>query len=316
MKTIFYLSVLAVLIITGCKQKDENMNENAGSVSLTDRSLVNVSRIAGIGKVEPEGGITELAAITGGIVKEIYGTEGKAVKKGEPLLLLDNELEFFRAEQIRKQYQGLRIQKVTGELAVREAEERLNNRSRLLASVKALSEKGAETARNLNDLETEVKTLTIQLERSRNELALLQVRLEELGNQLKIAETELSRKTLRAPFDGILLEMIIRQGSALSEYETFAVAAPEGRTIVTTEVDELFADRLTAGLKAEIRFIGSDTPVATGTVFFVSPYLKNKSLFSKNPAEQEDRLVREVKILLEGNTKLIYNSKVESIIIL
>lgn len=314
MRTFFYLSLLAVITIAGCRQKDENMNENAGSVTLTDRSLVNVSRIAGIGKVEPEGGITELAAITGGVVKEIYGTEGKAVKKGEPLLLLDNELEFFRAEQIRKQYQGQRIQKETGELAVREAEERLNNRSRLLASVKALSDKGAETARNLNDLETEVKTLTIQLERSRNELALLQVRLEELGNQLKIAETELARKTLRSPFDGILLEMIIRQGSALSEYETFAIAAPEGRTIVTTEIDELFADRLTAGLEAEIRFIGSDTPVASGTVFFVSPYLKNKSLFSKNPAEQEDRLVREVKILLEGNTKLIFNSKVESII--
>ena len=89
-----------------------------------------------------------------------------------------------------------------------------------------------------------------------------------------------------------------------------------GPMTVRTEVDELFAGRLSKGLDADIRFIGSDSVVARGKVIFLSPYLKKKSLFSQKANEQEDRLVREVRIKLEGENRLILNSKVESVIIL
>jgi len=77
---------------------------------------------------------------------------------------------------------------------------------------------------------------------------------------------------------------------------------------------ELFAGRLSQGLDADIRFVGSDSVVARGKVIFLSPYLKKKSLFSQKANEQEDRLVREVRIKLEGDNGLILNSKVESVI--
>lgn len=313
MKSLLYL-LLAAILVSGCGESGEVKDGIPQGDSVINRSAVNVTRIAGIGKVEPENGIIYLAAISGGIVREVFLKDGEAIRKDEQLLRLDNELEIIRTEQARKQLQAQKIEKQLVELAVNEAVERLNNRSRLLASVKALVEKGAETTQNLDDLDTEVKTLAIALERSRNELSLAQVRLEEYSAQLKLAGTELERKTIRSPFDGLLLEMLVKEGTALSQYEDFAVVAPEGRTIVTAEVDELFADRLTTELKAEIRFIGNENPVATGKVIFVSPYLKNKSLFSRKPAEQEDRLVREVKILLDNNGKLIYNSKVECFI--
>ncbi|HSL87171.1 MAG TPA: efflux RND transporter periplasmic adaptor subunit [Bacteroidales bacterium] len=313
MKSRLYL-LLAAIIISGCGESGEVKDGMPQGDAVINRSAVNVTHIAGIGKVEPENGIIYLAAITGGIVKEIYRKDGEAIRKDEPLLRLDDELEIIRAEQAGKQVQAQKIQKGVAELAVSEAEERLNNRSRLLASAKALVEKGAETTQNLDDLDTEVKTLTIALERSRSELSLSLLRVEELSAQLKLAGTELARKTIRSPFDGLLLEMLVKEGASLNQYDDFAVFAPEGRTIITAEVDELFADRLTEGLSAEIRFIGNENAIATGSVIFVSPYLKNKSLFSKKPAEQEDRLVREVKILIDNNPGLIYNSKVECII--
>ena len=83
---------------------------------------------------------------------------------------------------------------------------------------------------------------------------------------------------------------------------------------VRTEVDELFAGRLRQGLDADIRFVGSDSVAARGKVIFLSPYLKKKSLFSQKANDQEDRLVREVRIKLEGENGLILNSKVESVI--
>ncbi len=85
---------------------------------------------------------------------------------------------------------------------------------------------------------------------------------------------------------------------------------------VRTEVDELFAGRLSIGLDADIRYVGSDSVVAKGKVIFLSPYLKKKSLFSQKANEQEDRLVREVRIKIEGESGLILNSKVESVIVL
>ena len=49
-------------------------------------------------------------------------------------------------------------------------------------------------------------------------------------------------------------------------------------------------------------------------IVILSPYLKKKSLFSVKASDQEDRMVREVKIALEGDTDLIINEKVECII--
>jgi hypothetical protein len=108
--------------------------------------------------------------------------------------------------------------------------------------------------------------------------------------------------------------MHIKKGSAVSQFEKYAEVAPSGPITVRTEVDELFASRLSQGLEADIRFIGSDSVVARGKVIFLSPYLKKKSLFSQKANDQEDRLVREVRIKLEEDKGLILNSKVESVI--
>jgi hypothetical protein len=111
-----------------------------------------------------------------------------------------------------------------------------------------------------------------------------------------------------------MLDLHIEKGSAVNQFEKYAEVAPSGPITVRTEVDELFAGRLSMGLDADIRFIGSDSVVAKGKVIFLSPYLKKKSLFSQKANDQEDRLVREVRIRLEGENDLILNSKVESVI--
>ncbi len=152
------------------------------------------------------------------------------------------------------------------------------------------------------------------LKRTAPQLNLSASRLRELAEQVRYAEAEASKKILRSPYDGLMLEMHIEKGSAVNQFEKYAEVAPTGPMTVRTEVDELFAGRLSMGLDADIRFIGSDSVVARGKVIFLSPYLKKKSLFSQKANDQEDRLVREVRIKLEGDNGLILNSKVESVI--
>jgi multidrug resistance efflux pump len=306
--------VIIPLILTGCGGDKEN-KEKSGTVSHSVNSAkVEVSEVVGVGKVEPEKEIISLAAATGGVVKEIYGHDGDSIKKNEPLVRLDDELELIRASQLRSQYNTQKSQEDIDELNLRESESKLANKKRLLESVRALALKGAETKQTLDDLETEVTTLSLTVEKDRVSVILSASRLRELAEQVRYAVAEADKKILRSPYNGVLLELLIEKGSAVNQFASFAAIAPSGPTIVRSEVDELFAGRLICGLDADIRFVGSDSVIAKGKVIFLSPYLKKKSLFSQKANEQEDRLVREVRIRLDGQNGLILNSKVESVI--
>jgi multidrug resistance efflux pump len=306
--------VIIPLIITACSGSKENKEKSGITLNSVNSAMVEVSEVVGVGKVEPDKEIISLAAASGGIVKEIYRNDGDSIKKDEPLVRLDDDLELIRVSQLRSQYNSQKSQEDIDELNLRESEARLANKKKLLESVRVLASKGAETKQTLDDLETEVTTLSLTVEKDRAMVKLSASRLMELTAQVRYAEAEADKKILRSPYDGVLLEMQIEKGSAVNQFEEFAEVAPAGPTIVRTEVDELFAGRLSKGLDADIRFVGSDSVVAKGKVIFLSPYLKKKSLFSGESNEQEDRLVREVRIKLEGETGLILNSKVESVI--
>jgi multidrug resistance efflux pump len=308
--------VLIPFIITACGGSKESKEKSGTASYSVNSAAADVSEVVGVGKVEPEKEIISLASATGGIVKDIFRNDGDSIKKDEPLVRLDDELELIRVSQIRSQYNTQKSQEEIDELNLRESEARLANKKKLLESVRTLALKGAETKQTLDDLETEVTTLSLTVEKDIASVNLSVSRLKDLAEQVKYAEAEASKKILRSPYEGLMLEMLIERGSSVNQFEKYAEVAPSGPMTVRTEVDELFAGRLRLGLDADIRFIGSDSVVARGKVIFLSPYLKKKSLFSQKANEQEDRLVREVRIKLEGENGLILNSKVESVIVL
>jgi multidrug resistance efflux pump len=308
-----YLAVIP-LIITACSGNKENEEKQGTPSQSVNSATVDISQVVGVGKVEPELEIISLAASSGGVVKEIYRKDGDSIRKDEPLVRLDDELELIKVSQLKSQYNAQKYQEEIDKISLRESQARLANKKKLLESVRTLESKGAETTQTLDDLETEVTTLSLTVERNSSSVSLAASRLRELAEQVRFTEAEASKKILRSPYDGIMLEMLIEKGSAVTQFEEYAEVAPSGPMTVRTEVDELFAGRLSKGLDADIRFIGSDSVVATGKVIFLSPYLKKKSLFSQKANEQEDRLVREVRIKLEGDNGLILNSKVESVI--
>jgi multidrug resistance efflux pump len=308
-----YLAVIP-LIITACSGNKENEEKPGITSQSVNSATVDISQVVGVGKVEPELEIISLAASSGGVVKEIYRHDGDSIRKDEPLVRLDDELELIKVSQLKSQYNAQKYQEEIDRISLRESQARLANKKKLLESVRTLESKGAETTQTLDDLETEVTTLALAVERNSASVSLAASRLRELAEQVRYAESEASKKILRSPYDGLMLELHIEKGSAVTQFEEYAEIATSGPMTVRTEVDELFAGRLSKGLDADIRFIGSDSVVATGKVIFLSPYLKKKSLFSQKANEQEDRLVREVRIKLEGDNGLILNSKVESVI--
>lgn len=306
--------VIVPMILSACGGNKEKNGESDTQSRSVNSSIVRVTEVVGVGKVEPEKEIISLAAASGGVVMEIFRSDGEIVKKDEPLVRLDDQLELIRVSQLRSQFNSQKSQLKIDELNLGESVVRLSNKKKLLESVRTLALKGAETIQTLDDLETEVTALAMTVEKDSASVRLSASRLRELAEQVRYAEAEASKKILRSPYDGLILEMHVEKGNAVSQFEKYAEVAPMGPMTVRTEVDELFAGRLRPGLDADIRFVGSDSVVARGKVIFLSPYLKKKSLFSQKANEQEDRLVREVRIKLEGDNGLILNSKVESVI--
>lgn len=313
MKRALYILLTAVIISSCGKKTDENTIPEL-SAPAVNPVQVSVRIVVGTGRVEPAGDIISLASPTGGIVERIFKNEGDNVKKDEPLIKLDDRLESLRADQLRWQVASQRTEVDLSVISQKQADIKLENRSRYLESTRDLQKKGAETSQNLDDLETDVNTLKMEAEAARSKVDQARSRLKDLESQLGYAQAEVARKTLKAPSDGILLSLDASEGASINQFSSYGDFAPAGPVIVRAEIDELFADRLAEGQQAEIRYVGSDSTIATGKVMYLSPWLKKKSLFTQRAGDQEDRLVREVKVSLDNGSSLILNSRVECVI--
>lgn len=310
MKNISIITAIAVLL-SSCGEQE---NKTKGEPETIDRSAGHIKEVVGVGKVEPESKIVNLAATSGGIISQIFKTDGESVAIGEKLVQLEDKIERLKISEIRSQMATQASQIVLEKNNIKDAEAKLNNKEKLLLTTQNLVDKGAETKQVYDDLETEVKTLTLSLEKFNINVQVATSKLQEITQQLRTAEAEKEKKLLRAPTAGKVLNMEVTQGSALNQYATYAEFAPQGALIIRSEVDELFSQKLKVDQQVSIRYAGSQEVIARGIITMLSPYLKKKSLFSEKANDQEDRRVREVKISIDGNSGLVINSKVECVI--
>ena len=86
-----WILVPVIIFLTGCAKKQAQQPET---------ETMPVTQITGIGKIIPDGGISELASPISGIVTTIPVTEGSTVKKGEILVQLDNTDQVLAVEEI------------------------------------------------------------------------------------------------------------------------------------------------------------------------------------------------------------------------
>lgn len=303
------LVLAAIAILSSCGKPESETNDNSQNTKTLAENKADL--IVAVGKVEPENEIVKLSAQSGGIVKSVIKKDGDKISQGELLVQLDDDVEQSKINEIRMQIQSQRNQIEIEQSQLQEAEINLSNKRALFSKNKRLVETGAETQQGLDDLATEIKILEVSLERLKAKVQLAINKLNELYAQLKTAETEAEKKRFKAPDNGMLLDIIVSKGESVSQYTTFAEFAPQGNLIVRAEVDELFSSQVKVGQKVEIVYTGSDSVIATGEVFMVSPYLKKKSLFSEKANDQEDRRVREIRIRIKDSSSLVINSKVE-----
>ncbi|MGJ7026633.1 HlyD family secretion protein [Petrimonas sulfuriphila] len=304
MKKLF-IGCFLILLLVGCGNKTEN------------RVSVEVSPVTvavGIGKIVPQGGVSKLASPVAGIVVEIAVATGDKVKSGDLLLTLDNTDALLALSEInsrlvtqQKSIQSAELMKEQGLTRLREKERKLND-------ARELFDAGAVTGENVRNLQNDYDLEKQGQEKLQNDILLQESQLREIVSQKNMRSEELSRTSLRAPMDGIVLDVLPKKGEAVNRYETYMMLAPDAPLIVQAEIDEMFSNRLALGQSCEIRVAGNPQPVAQGKILSISPDLKKKSLFSDSGQDLQDRRVREIEISIDKDTNLLIDTKVECMI--
>jgi HlyD family secretion protein len=192
---------------------------------------------------------TEIRSEVTGILAKIPVQSGDLVKGGQPLIELDqSEVKLKIAEmRLRIESARLRLEKMEG----------LYERRARLSARSFINEK------ELADAEIDARL-------ARNELAAEEARL-------KTEEVQLSKASILAPYDGVVLDLQARPGLVV----TGAQAGREGTTLLTiadlsrlkveAEINEVDVASLRKGMGVKLTFDAAPGVSAAGTVDFISP---------------------------------------------
>ena len=225
--------------------------------------------VAGSGIVEASTENISIGTHVAGIVAKIYVQVGSAVKTGDPLFMIDDRATLADIE--------------TRRAAAHVTETQLAEANYDLALVEPLVAKGVVTTDDLKKQRFATKTTEAQL---------LQVRAE-----LKSAETDLERLTVRAPVDGEVLQLKVHPGEFAPVAATAAGEPPlillGGVTPlhVRVDVDENDAWRVRAGAKA-VGYLRGNLKITTPLSFVrFEPYVVPKKSLTGDSTERVDTRV-------------------------
>ena len=312
MKPVILLSLLGFFISCGQNNDVDKLKRTVSRDSLVIANQI--TSVIAIGKVRPDSGITILSSPSDGIVTAKFITEGDTVQKHDLLVQLKDVEQRNKLAELSAQIQTQRERIQSDELELDQYNIRITDKEKTLTISLALAEEGAETTQNIQSVQTDIALLKAELTLAIQKIKIDKSQLQELQAQYAMAKNELVDRKLLSPGDGKVIDVEVEVGEVLQAYASYAHLIPMGHLVVWGEVDELFSNKIHTGQEVNIKYIGYPDTIARGQISYLSPMLRGKSLFSNEPGEMQDRLVRRFKVDLKGAPELLINAKVQCVI--
>lgn len=321
-KIIVFLALAGVLaassfLFTGCGGSGKDKSVTADSAQNIENKFLEAvpDKVVGLAKIDPEGKTIDLYPQVSGSIEAVKTKLSDIVQKGQVLFVIDHATEEANISKIQAQMQVQ--QAVIKNAAATLAKMKANaaNAEKNYARVKKVYDQGADTKANLDDLKNEWTVALTDVTASEANVENARASLTELKTDLLLAQIALEKHFIKAPANGIILEVNTALGAEAGPGISLGSFAAESPMDAVTEIDELFADKVKLDQFAFIRKQGASDTLAEGRVVEVAPSLRQKSLFSDEVGKLEDRRVREVKVrLTKGQEKLLYGQRVECVI--
>ena len=217
-----------------------------------------------------------------GLVTEVFVKVNDAVKKGQPLLKLDDR--DLLAEQLSTQAQ----QEISrAQIAVSEAQ--LAKLEGQLTRLTAVSDSRAVSREDLENRRQDVQVSQAQLTAAKAQFAASDTSLKRIAMLIE-------RLTVRAPRDGSIIQLNVRAGeyAATSPKTPALILGETDKLQVRADIDEQNATRIRAGQKAYGYLKGDPTITFPLEFIRVEPYVIPKVSLTGSSTERVDTRVLQV----------------------
>ena len=282
--------IVAVVLLASFASRDDSVPVLAATVSRgTIRSVISTN-----GKVEPVQNFEAHAPI-GTTVKRLLVKEGAHVKKGQLLAELDAASARSQAAQAQAQMRsaeadvsalqhgGTQEEVMTLDAQLIKARADRDAAQRNLDALNRLQQTGAASPGEVRNAQaqftaadTQVKLLeSKQTKRySSPEIARVQAQRSEAESAYAAAQDILSQLVIRAPFNGVIYSVPVRQGTYLNPGDLVLQEADLSKVLVRSFVDEPDVARLAPGEKIELTWDAMPSRQWMGSVSAVPASVK------------------------------------------
>ena len=220
-----------------------------------------------------------------GRVMQIFVLSGESVQPGDQILQLSAERSQAELSAALANINAARAARDNAQAQLRTAEvERVravaevNLQNEEIERAKYLVVRGAQAQQELDiiirDRDTAIASLNAseeQIQAARASLAQSTAALAQAEADSAAIRQDLLDKTVVAPITGIVGDIPVKLGDYVTEADILTTITQNQTLELELPVPEGEVDQLQVGLPVEIAKFGEDTPIATGSISFVSP---------------------------------------------
>ena len=275
-KFLFFLGIspLFMLLVSGCNNKDLELNQNLNNNELVDR----IDAVAALGQLNPLGEVRKLAAPNSGKggtprLSKLFIGEGDSVNKEQILAVFDNRPKL--EANLKSAQANLNI--LMSEISIKKRE---------INRYQTLVDKGA--------------VARIVLDKMKDDLSISETRILKLKSAIDAIEVDLEQTQLKSPIDGIVLQILVREGERPNSSGVINVGANQLMEALI-EVYESDIDRVQIGQAVDlISENGGFDGSLRGQVSLISPQVRQRRVLSTDPTGDADSRVVEVRVKLDN----------------
>ncbi len=265
-----------MFLVSGCINKDMSSNQKLNNSEIVDR----IEAVAALGQLNPLGEVRKLAAPTSGKggtprLSKLLIQEGDSIIKDQILAVFDNR---------PKLEANLKSAKANLNILLRE----ITIKKREINRYQTLVDKGA--------------VAIIVLDKMKDDLLISETRILKLKSAIDAINVDLEQTHLKSPIDGIVLQILVREGERPNSTGVINVGANQLMEALV-EVYESDIDRVQIGQAVDlISENGGFTGSLRGQVSLISPQVRQRRVLSTDPTGDADSRVVEVRVKLDNSS--------------
>ncbi|MGV9005661.1 MAG: HlyD family secretion protein [Brevundimonas sp.] len=249
------------------------------------------------GKVDVEGGIIQIAARRGGIVREVMVQEGDRVTAGQILARQEDDEARLAVQSAQAQVAQAQSQLASIQVDITTAQREYNRLERLVAT-------NFVAAQRMDQARDAIAT-------ARALLGSQQAAVQTARAQLAQATYNLELTIIRSPMDGRIVRRYANPGAGASTLNVSNMfdLEPDAPRIARAEIVESDIPNITVGQAVEITPEGDPTKVYIGAVMRRAAVFGARKLASDDPSQRSDERVVEV-VVSAGDAPLLIGQRV------